>query len=117
MQRSLKLTHPSLEMPEGLDPSGIPCVGAGDTHRRGATSHRRHTRSLPGLSPTSFIASVEAMAAEAGDHWLVWGCVGTCPVMFAVDAGAAAEMKDSLAAGEHATAIVEPWQVVLERLD
>jgi hypothetical protein len=29
----------------------------------------------------------------------------------------AAEMMEALAAGESATAIVEPWQLVVERLD
>jgi hypothetical protein len=117
MQRGQTLTHPSaLEMPEGFDPSGIPCIDSASTRRR-AASHRRHARLLPGLHPTSFIASVEALASEAGDQWLLWGSVGDRPVMFAVDAGAAAEMMRSLAAGELATAIIEPWQMVLERLD
>lgn len=49
--------------------------------------------------------------------WLVWGCVGGRPVMFAVEAGAAAEMMHAVTAGEMATAIIEPWQVLLERLD
>ena len=117
MQRGHTLTHPSaLEMPEGFDPSGIPCIDSGGTRRR-AASHRRHPRQLPGLHPTSFIASVEDVAAQAGDQWLVWGSVGDRPVLFAVEAGAAAEMMDSVAAGETATAIVEPCQLVLERLD
>ena len=117
MQRGHNLTHPSaLEMPEGFDPSGIPCIDSARTPRRAAT-HRRHPRLLPGLHPTSFIASVEDVAAEDGDQWLVWGSVGDRPVLFAVEAGAAAEMMDSVAAGETATAIVEPCQLVLERLD
>jgi hypothetical protein len=117
MQRGHKLTHPSaLEMPEGFDASGIPCIDSASTHRR-AASHRRHPRMLPGLPHTSFIASVEEVAAQAGDHWLVWGSVSDRPVLFAVEAGAAAEMMESVGAGEMATAIVEPWQLVLERLD
>jgi hypothetical protein len=47
----------------------------------------------------------------------VWGCTGDRPVLFAVDAEAAAEMMNALTAGEVATAIVEPGQLLLERLD
>jgi len=49
--------------------------------------------------------------------WYIWGAVSDRPVLFAVEAGAAAEMMGSVAKGEMATAIIEPWQLVLERLD
>ncbi len=118
MQRGHKLSHPSaLEMPGGFDPSGIPCVDSGPTEARAASSHRRHPRALPGLSPTSVIASVEDVAAKGEGDWLIWGSVDNRPVLFAVEAGAAAEMMDSVTTGEKATAIIEPWQLVLERLD
>ena len=120
MQRGHRLTHPStLEMPDGFDPCGIPCVDSGNTHARAAAaqSHRRHPRRLPGLSPTSLVASVVEVAAKGDDDWLVWGCVGGRPAMFAVEAGPAAEMMAAVAGGEMATAIIEPWQVVLEPLD
>lgn len=117
MQRGHKVTHPSaLEMPERFDPCGIPCVDAGHGKRRAAT-HRRHHRALPGLAPTSLIASVVEVAAKGDADWLIWGCAGDRPVLFAVEAGAAAEMMSSVAAGETATAIIEPCQLMLERLD
>jgi hypothetical protein len=43
--------------------------------------------------------------------------VGDRPVLFALEASAAAEMLGSIATPGTATAIVEPWQVMLERLD
>ena len=82
-----------------------------------APSHRRPARSLPGLSPTSLIASVEEVAAADGADWLIWGNVGDRPIMFALEASAAAEMLGSMATHGAATAIVEPRQVMLERLD
>ena len=118
MQRGHKVTDPSaLDMPERLDPSGIPCVGSGHTRTRAASAHRRHPRSLPGLAPTSLIAAVEEVAANDGGDWFIWGSVDSRPVLFAVEAGAAAEMMHSVTAGDIATAIIEPWQLVLERLD
>lgn len=118
MQRGHKLAHPSeLEMPERFDPSGVPCVDSGHTRARAASSHRRHPRMLPGLSPTSLIASVEEVAANGDGDRLVWGSVGDRPALFAVEAGAAAEMMGSVTKGEMATAIIEPWRLVLERLD
>jgi hypothetical protein len=118
MQRGRKLTPPSaLEMPERFDPSGIPCVDSGHTRTRAASSHRRHARLLAGLSPTSVIASVEEVAAKGDGDWLVWGSVCNRPVLFAVEAGAAAEMMDSVTKGGMATAIIEPWQLMLEQLD
>lgn len=118
MQRGHKLTQSrGLEMPDGFDPSGVPCVDSGKTHRRKASSHRQHGRALPGLAPTSVIASVEELESAGSDTWLVWGCTGDRPVLFAVEAEAAAEMMNALTAGEVATAIVEPGQLLLERLD
>ena len=118
MQRGHRLAHPSaLDMPEGLDPSGVPCVDSGHVRTRAASSVRRHPRSLPGLAPTSLIASVEEVAATDGCDWLIWGCVDDRPILFAVEAGAAAEMTGSVTAGHMATAIIEPWQMMLERLD
>jgi hypothetical protein len=118
MARGHRLTQPAaLELPEGFDPCGVPCVDAGRHPRRGAAAHRRQHRSLPGLAPTSVIASVEAVAAEGEREWLVWGSVAAQPVLFAIDAGAGAEMLHAVAAGDIATAIIEPWQVMLERLD
>ena len=117
MQRGHKLTdRAALDMPEGFDPCGVPCVDRGHAKRR-TTSHRRHHRTLPGLAPTSMIATVEEVAAERDGDWLIWGTVGDRPVLFDVEAGAAAEMMDSVARGEVATAIIEPWQLMLERLD
>ena len=118
MQRGHKLMHPSaLEMPEGFDPSGIPCVDTRGADARPPAPRRRHARVLPGLPPTSFIASVEAVAETADERWLMWGSVGDRPVLFAVEAAAAGEMLHSVTAGDAATAIIEPWQLVLERLD
>jgi hypothetical protein len=118
LQRGHKLTQSrGLEMPDGFDPSGIPCVDSGRTHRRRTSSHRQHGRALPGLAPTSVIASVEVLESAGADTWLVWGCAGDRPVLFAVEAGAAAEMLNALRSGEVATAIVEPGQLLLERLD
>jgi hypothetical protein len=118
MARGHRLTQPAaLELPDGFDPCGVPCVDGGRHPRRGSAVHRRHHRSLPGLAPTSIIASVEAVAAEGEREWLVWGCVAGRPVLVAIEPGAAAEMAHAVAVGETATAIVEPWQVMLERLD
>ena len=118
MQRGHKLTHPSaLEMPEPFDPSGIPCVDSGHTRPRTTSSHRRHPRTLPGLAASSVIATVEEVAAKGDGDWLVWGSVCNRPVLFAVEAGAAAEMMDSVTRGGMATAIIEPWQLMLEQLD
>jgi hypothetical protein len=118
MQRGHKLTDPSaLEMPERLDPAGLPCVESAPTAAQAGSSQRRHPRSLPGLAPTSLIASVEAVAADEVGDWFAWGCVDDRPVLFAVDAAAAAEMLASVTAGHMATAIIEPWQMLLERLD
>jgi hypothetical protein len=118
MQRGHKITHlPSLEMPARFDPSGIPCIDSGQAHSRATSSHRRHLRPLPGLAPKSVIATVEAVADHGEANWLIWGSVGDRPVLFAVAMPAAAEMMDSVAAGEMTTAIIEPWQLVLERLD
>ena len=118
MQHGHKITHlPSLEMPARFDPCGIPCVDAGQAHTRATSSHRRHPRPLPGLAPKSVIATVEAMAEQGEADWLIWGSVGDRPVLFTAAAAAAAEMLDSVAAGELTTAIIEPWQLMLERLD
>jgi hypothetical protein len=118
MQRGQKITHqPSLELPTRFDPSGIPCVDSGHAHPRSTSSHRRHPRPLPGLAPTSVIATVEAVAEQGEANWLIWGSVGNRPVLFSVAGAAGAEMMGSVAAGEMATAIIEPWQLVLERLD
>jgi hypothetical protein len=57
------------------------------------------------------------LESAGADTWLVWGCAGDRPVLFAVEAGAAAEMLNALRSGEVATAIVEPGQLLLERLD
>jgi hypothetical protein len=117
MQRGHKtLQQPSLELPPRFDPSGIPCVDAARAHTR-TTSHRRHHRTLPGLSPTSVIATVEAVAERGEANWLIWGCAGDRPVLFSVAATAAAEMMEAVAAGEMAAAIIEPWQLVLQPLD
>jgi hypothetical protein len=117
MQRAHKLAQPaSFDIPERLAPEG-PCVDPGHATGPAAPSHRRPARSLPGLSPTSLIASVEEVAAADGADWLIWGNVGDRPVLFALEASAAAEMMGSIATPGTATAIVEPWQVMLERLD
>ena len=117
MQRGHKITHlPSLEMPARFDPSGIPCVDSGRL-TRARVSHRRHPRALPGLAPKSVIATVEEVAERGEANWLIWGSVGDRPVLFCVAAAGAAEMMDSVAAGEMTTAIIEPWQLMLERLD
>jgi hypothetical protein len=117
MARGHRITDPAaLELPDGFDPCGVPCVDGGRPSRRGA-AHRRQHRSLPGLAPTSVIASVEAVASEGEREWLVWGSVAERPVLFSIEAGAATEMWHAVQAGEIATAIVEPWQVMLERLD
>ena len=59
---------------------------------------------------------MEVIPREIGE-WLAWGCVDGRPVMFAVEAGAGAEMAHAVALGDFPTAIVEPGQVVLEPLD
>ncbi len=117
MQRGHKLTHPAaLDMPEGFDPCGVPCADV-DQPRTRPASHRRHPRPLPGLPARSLIASVESVET-AGEHdWLLWGCAGGRPILFMVGAERAAEMMESVAAGQMTTAIVEPSQLVLERLD
>jgi hypothetical protein len=113
-----KVTHlPSLEMPARFDPSGIPCVDSGRARTRASSSHRRHARPLPGLAPKSVIATVEDVAERGDANWLIWGSVGNRPVLFTVAAAAASEMLESVAAGEMTTAIIEPWQVMLEPLD
>ncbi len=118
MQRGHKIVHlPSLEMPARFDPSGIPCVDSGHAHTRATSSHRRRHRPLPGLAPTSVIAIVEEVAERGEANWLIWGSVGDRPLLFTVAAPAATEMMASVAAGEMATAIIEPWQLLLERLD
>jgi hypothetical protein len=117
MQRGHKLAQPaSFDIATQVAPEG-PCVDPGRALVPAAPSHRRPARSLPGLSPTSLIASVEEVAAADGADWLIWGNVGDRPVLFALEASAAAEMMGSMAKHETATAIVEPWQVMLERLD
>ena len=118
MQRGHKVAQSSgLEMPEGLDPSGVPCLDA--PRHRESKSHRRnaHARPLPGLAPAALIASVEGVAEQGADSWLLWGSVGRCPILFSADARVAAEMMHTVDAGDTATAIIEPWQVVLERID
>ncbi len=119
MNRGHKIAHlPSLEMPDRFDPSGIPCVDSGHhPHRRTTPSHRRHVRPLPGLAARSVIATVEGVAQQSEASWLIWGSVEDRPVLFTVAAPAGVEMMASLTEGEMATAIIEPWQLVLERLD
>jgi hypothetical protein len=118
MQRGHKITQlPSLEMPARFDPSGIPCFDSGQAHPRATSSHRRHPRTLPGLAPASVMATVEEVAEQGEANWLIWGSVDNRPVLFNVAAAAAAEMMHSVAAGEMATAIIEPSQLMLERLD
>ena len=118
MQRGHKITHlPSLEMPARFDPSGVPYLDSGRAHARALASHRRQARALPGLAPTSVLASVEAVAEQGEGNWLIWGSVGDRPVLFSVAAATGAEMLSSVVAGEMTTAIVEPWQLMLERLD
>jgi hypothetical protein len=80
-------------------------------------TNRRSHRHLPGLAATSRIASVEEIVPQETGDWLAWGCVEGRPVLFSLQWGVAAEMMEALAAGESATAIVEPWQLVVERLD
>ncbi|HZL15313.1 MAG TPA: hypothetical protein VFC97_04350 [Verrucomicrobiae bacterium] len=117
MQRGHKLAQPaSFDIATQVAPER-PCVDPGRALVPAAPSHRRPARSLPGLSPTSLIASVEEVAAADGADWLIWGNVGDRPVLFALEASAAAEMMGSMATHGTATAIVEPWQVMLERLD
>ncbi len=117
MSRGYKPSHPStLEMPEGFDSSGVPGVESFRVPVRPA-AHRRHHRSLPGLAPAAIIATAEEVAERGDDTWLIWGNAGNRPLLFAVPTARAAEMMDTVAAGETATAIVEPWQVLLERLD
>ncbi len=118
MQRGHKLAHPSaVGMPDGFDPSGIPCLDAGYTETPLFSSHRARAASLPGLAPAARLASVVEVESEGDPDWLIWGCIEGQPVLFTVEAGAAAEMMRAIARGELATAIVEPGQVVLERLD
>jgi hypothetical protein len=116
MHQAHKLSQPpALEMPEGFDASGVPC---GDRAARRRASHaRRAHRSLPGLAATSMIATVEAVAEKRDTDWLIWGSVDDRPVLFDVEAGAAEEMVGAVSRGETATAIIEPWQLVLERID
>lgn len=119
MQPGHRIQHAAaLDMPDRFDPSGVPYLDPGHARPRAATPHRRHhPHSIPGLHPTSLIASVEEVAEKGEGEWLIWGCVGNRPVLFAVQARVAAEMMESVAAGEAATAIIEPWQLVSERLD
>jgi hypothetical protein len=116
MHQAHKVTQPAaLEMPDGFDESGVPC---GDrVGKRRAAHHRRPHRTLPGLAATSMIATVEAIAEKREADWLIWGCVDERPVLFDVEASAAEEMVDAVSRGETATAIIEPWQLVLERID
>jgi hypothetical protein len=112
-----------LEMPDGFDPCGTPCAELTLSHERRSGAHRAHAprrrrhHVVPGLAPTSLIASVAEVAVRGEADWLIWGCAGGRPVLFDVEAGAAEEMMDALARGEAATAIVEPSQLMLERLD
>ncbi len=116
MQRAQKLAQPSpLDIPGQITPAG-PCCEPAHVQAAPASAHRR-SRSLPGLAPTSLIASVEEVAATDGADWLIWGNVGDRPVLFALEASAAAELMGSMATHGTATAIIEPWQVMLERLD
>jgi hypothetical protein len=118
MRQGHSLTEPAgLQMPEGFDPSGIPCAERHQTRPRASTPRRRPDRAIPGLAPSSVIASVEEVASKGDAAWLIWGCAGDRPVLFGVEAGAAAEMMDARARGETPTAIVEPYQLMLERLD
>jgi hypothetical protein len=144
MRRGHKLVHPTgLEMPVGLDASGVPCEGFGCpdpsiesiVHVGGPLESLVHVgapvarASAPletvarvpqpptGLPPTSKIAFVEGVAAEGEEAWLMWACMGDRPVLFSTDAGTAAEMAAALRDGDHATAILEPSQLLLERLD
>ena len=118
MSRGHKLVVHSagLEMPAGLDPSGVPYEGYG--YFGPALERVAHVSRPPsGIAPSAVIASVEDVALEGDAEWLLWGSVADRPVLFAVGAGAAAEMARALRAGDHATAIVEPQQLLLERLD
>ena len=117
MQRTQRLPHrTALELPDGFDPSGIPCVDAG-TGRSGPAARRRRPHGLAGLPAMARSAMVvEVHPPEVGD-WLAWGCVDGRPVLFAIEAGAAAEMAHAITMGELPTAIVEPGQIVLEPLD
>ena len=118
MQRGETLIDQSaLELPEGYDPSGIPLGDPGTPLTRHASSHRRHRRPLPGLSPTTRIASIEQLAAQGPGDWLIWASIDDRPALIAVEPRAAAEMVASVTSGHCATAIIEPWQVVLEPLD
>ena len=94
----------------------MPLVDAGSRPTREA-SRRRHHRPLPGLSPTTLIASVEQVAAPSTRDWLVWASIDNRPALIAIEARAAAEMLASVTAGHSTTAIIEPWQLVLEQLD
>ena len=103
-------------MPAGLDASGVPCVGFGCAGP--ALETVAHVSRPPsGIAPSAVIALVEDVALEGEAEWLLWGSIADRPVLFAIGAGAAAEMIGALRAGEHATAIVEPQQLLLERLD
>ena len=117
MQRGQRLQdRAALELPAGFDPSGIPCVGE-VLGRTGSTHRRRQPHGIAGLQPMARTATVmEVVPREIGD-WLAWGCVDGRPVMFAVEPGAGAEMAHAVTLGELPTAIVEPYQVVLEQLD
>jgi len=105
-----------LEMPADLDASGVPCEGFG--HVGPGLEKVAHVPHPPsGIAPSAVIASVEDVALEGEAEWLLWGSIADRPVLFAISAGAAAEMVGALRAGEHATAIIEPQQLLLERLD
>jgi hypothetical protein len=103
-------------MPVGLDASGVPCEGFG-CPEVGVESVANVPHPPSGIAPTALIASVEDVALDGESEWFLWGSIADRPVLFRVGAGAAAEMVSALRSGEHATAIVEPHQVLLERLD
>ncbi|HEY6058502.1 MAG TPA: hypothetical protein VIV06_10745 [Candidatus Limnocylindrales bacterium] len=118
MKHGHKLSHPAaLEMPAGFDPSGIPCADTEYVESPVEPISSSTRPALPGISETSYIASVEEVVPQECGDWLVWGSVGSRPVLFSLDASSATEMMSSVHAGEAPTAIIEPWQLVLERLD
>ena len=117
MRHSHKLVRSTgLEMPAGLDPSGVPCEGFGRSGV-GLETVANVSRPPSGIAPSALIALVEELALEGESEWLLWGSVADRPILFRIGAGAAAEMVSALRSGGHATAIVEPHQLLLERLD